>query len=81
MRSLSSFNCDVKYLLCVIYFSRKYAWVKPLNNKAKKFLYGFVEIVKESKCQQNKLWEGRKCYNSLMPKSIDNNDIFNVFDS
>ena len=30
--SLSSFNCGVKYLLCVIDVFTKYAWVKPLRD-------------------------------------------------
>ena len=42
----------------------KYAWVKPLKDKAKLVPHGFLyvffffffEIVKESKCQPNKLW-------------------------
>ena len=44
--SLSSFNCGVKYLLCVIDVSNKYTRVKPLKNKnAKTFLLGSTEIV------------------------------------
>ena len=35
----------------------KYAWVKPLKDKqVKTVLHSFVEIVKESKRQPNKLW-------------------------
>ena len=49
MRALSSFNCGVKYLLCVIDVFTKYAWIKPLNDeKAKTVLHGFIEIVNES---------------------------------
>ena len=34
-----------------------YAWVKLLKNKkAKTVLYGFIEIVNESKLKPNKLW-------------------------
>ena len=33
MRSLSSFNQNVKYLLCVIHVFNKYTWVKPFNDK------------------------------------------------
>ena len=34
-----------------------YAWVKRLKNKkAKSVLYGFIEIVNESKRKPNKLW-------------------------
>ena len=39
MESLSSKNENVKYLLCVIDFFTKYAWVKPLKDKKiKQFL-------------------------------------------
>ena len=54
----------------------KYACVKTLKDKqAKTVLHSFVEIVKESKRQPNKLWDdqGRKCYNNLMQKWLDNN--------
>ena len=33
IRSLSSFNQNVKYLLCVIHVFNKYTWVKPFNDK------------------------------------------------
>ena len=33
MRSFSSKNKNVKYLLCVIDVYTKYAWVKPLKDK------------------------------------------------
>ena len=33
IESLSSLNCGVKYLLCVIDVLAKYAWVKPLKHK------------------------------------------------
>ena len=49
----------------------KYAWVKPLKDKqVKTVLHSFVEIVKESKRQPNKLWvdQERKFYNNLMQK-------------
>ena len=57
MESLSSFNCGVRYLLCVIYVFTKYAWIKPLKDKkAITFLHGFIEIVNESKRKPNKFW-------------------------
>ena len=69
MGSLSSFNHGVKYLLCVIHVFTKYAWVKHLNDKKDKtVLHSFIEIVKESKLQPNKLWvdQGREFFISLM---------------
>ena len=48
MGSLPSLNGGVKYLLCVIDVSTKYAWVKPLKDKkAKTVVHGFLEIVNE----------------------------------
>ena len=49
MRSLSSKNQNVKYLLFVIDVFTKYAWVKPLKvNKSKTVLNVFIKIVNES---------------------------------
>ena len=56
-RSLSSFDRNLKYLLCVIDVFTKYSWVKPLKDKkAKTVLRGFIEIVDEFKNKPNKLW-------------------------
>ena len=57
MRSLSSRNENVKYLLCAIDFFTKYATVKPLKDeKGKTVLNAFIKIVNESNCKPNKLW-------------------------
>ena len=37
--SLSSFNCGVKYILCMIDFFTKYIWVKPLKDKKSKIVF------------------------------------------
>ena len=56
MRSFSSENHGVKYLLCAIDVFTKYACVKPLKDKiAKTVLHGIIEIVNESKHKPNKL--------------------------
>ena len=61
MGSLSSKNPGIKYLLCVIDVFTKHSWVKPLaDRKAKTVLYGFIEIVNESKYKPNKLWVDQK---------------------
>ena len=76
MESLFSKNKNVKYLLCVIDVSTKYAWVKPLRNeKGKTVLNAFIEIVNESNCKPNKLWvdQGREFYNKLMQEWLDSN--------
>ena len=78
MGSLSSFNCDGKYLWRVIEVLTKYACVKPLKDKKVKTLfYGFIEIVNESNCKPNKLWvdQGKEFYNNFMQKGLDDNDI------
>ena len=57
MVSLSSKNCYIKYLLCVIEVFIKYVCVKPLKDKKAKIVFhGFIEIVNESKRKPNKLW-------------------------
>ena len=45
------------------------------DQKPKTVLHGFIEIVKESKRQPNKLWvdQGRELYNSPMQKWLDDN--------
>ena len=46
MRSLSSKNKNVRYLLCVIDVFTKYVWVKPLKDeKGKAVLKVFIEVV------------------------------------
>ena len=75
---LSSSKRGVKYSIVVMDVFNKYACVKPLKyKKAKKFLYGFIEIVNESYRQPNKLWvnQGKKFYNNLIQKWLDDNDI------
>ena len=47
----------LKYILCLIDVSTKYAWVKSLKDiKAKTTIYGFIEIVNEFKRKASKLW-------------------------
>ena len=49
MELLPSKNKDDKYLLCVINFFTKHAWVKPLKDKkGKTVLNALIEIVNES---------------------------------
>ena len=78
MKSLSSKNKNVKYLLCAIDVSTKYSWVKPLKyQKGKTVLNAFIEIVNESNRKPNKLRvdQGREFYNKIMQEWLDNNDI------
>ena len=78
MGSISSKNCDVKYLLWVIYVFTKYARVNPLkSNKAKTVFGGFIEIVTKSKLKAKKLWldQWENFGNSFIQKWLDDNDI------
>ena len=68
-------------MLCFIDVFTKYNWVKPLKDKkARTVPHGFIGIVKEFKRKPNKLWvdQRRKCYDSLMQKWLDDNDIFDT---
>ena len=79
MRSLSYFNCGVKYLVYVIDIFTKYTWVKHFKDKKKlkNLFYDFIEILNESKQKPNKLWvtQGKDFYNNLMQKWWDDNEI------
>ena len=78
MRSLSSKNRNVKYLLYVVDSFPKSAGFKPLKDKkGKTFLNGFMKIVNESNCKPKKLWvnQGNEFYDKLMQELLDNNDI------
>ena len=54
MKSLTSRNKNVEYLLSVIDVFTRYAWLNPY--KTKKVLNVFIEIVSESNRKPNKLW-------------------------
>ena len=54
--SLSSKNKNIKYLLCLIDYFTKYAWVKPLKYKKRKTVLNvFIEVVNEFNLKRNKL--------------------------
>ena len=70
IRSLSSFTCGLKYLLCVIDVFTKHAWAKSLTNRKTKTVFDtkfFIDIVNESKRKPNELWvdQGVEFYNVL----------------
>ena len=57
MRYYLLFIMLLKYILCMIDVSTKYAQVKSLKDiKAKTTSYGFTEIVNEFKRKASKLW-------------------------
>ena len=56
MESLSFYDRNIKYVLCVIDFFTKYAWVKLLEGKkGKSALNVFIEILNESHRKPNKI--------------------------
>ena len=65
-------------IYCVLDLFTKYALVKPMRDKkkVKTVLSDFIEVINKSKRKRNKLWtdQGRKLYNNLMQKWLDNND-------
>ena len=62
MESSSHKNKNVKYILCIIDVSKA-----VLNN--------FLEILNESNCEPNKLWDqGRELYNKLLQHWLDGYD-------
>ena len=78
MRSLSSKNRNVNYLIRVIDVFTKYAWVKTFKNKNDKTVHdAFIEIVNKSNRKRNKLWvdQGKELHNTFMQKCLGNNDI------
>ena len=77
MGSLSSKNRNVKYILCAIDVSTKYAWVKPKDKKGTTVLNAFIERLNETNSKPKKLWvdQGREFYDKLMQEWLDNNNI------
>ena len=57
MQSLSKYNKGIKYLLCVIDFFTKYAWVIPIKDKkGTSIVYAFKKILSDSNRKPNKIW-------------------------
>ena len=82
MKSLSSKNKNVKYLLRGIDFFTKYASVNTFKNKkSKTVLHTFTKIVNESNHKPNELWvdQGREFCNKLVKDCLDINDILTYF--
>ena len=78
MQSLSRKNKGIKYLLCVIDFYRKYAFVIPLKDKKGiSILNAFDKIIKQYNRKPNKIWvdQGGEFYNNIFKKWLSDNDI------
>ena len=68
MQLISKFNLGFRFLLCVIDFYIKYAWVVPLKNIRITITNGFQKILDESNPKLNKIWvyEGSELYHRSM---------------
>ena len=78
MQSLSRKNKSIKYLLCVIDFYSKYAFVVPLKDKKGiSIVNAFNKIIKQSERKPNKIWvdQGGESYNNVFKKWLSDNDI------
>ena len=78
MQSLSRKNKGIKYLLCVIDFYSKYAFVIPLKDKKGiSILNAFDKITKQYDRKPSKIWvdQGGEFYNNLLKKWLSDNDI------
>ena len=67
MQSLSKYNRGIKYLLCVIDFFNKYAWVIPIKDKkGNSIVNAFKKILSNSNRKPNKIWvdQGSEFYNN-----------------
>ena len=75
---ISKFNKGFRFLLCVIDFFSKYAWVVPLKDKkGVSIVDAFQKILDKSGRKPNKIWvdKGGEFYNSSFKKWLKDNDI------
>ena len=78
MQSLSRKNKGIKYLLCVIDFYCKYAFVIPLKDKKGiSIVNAFNKIIRQSNRKPNKIWvdQGGEFYNNVFEKWLLDNHI------
>ena len=78
MQLISKFNKGIRFLLCVIDISSKYAWVIPLKDKKGiTITNAFQKILKESNRKSNKIWvqKGSELYHRSMKSWLEKNAI------
>ena len=71
MQLISKFNKGFRFLLCVIDFFSKYAWVVPLKDKKDVTITNaFQKVLKESDWKPKKIWvdKGSEFCNSSFKK-------------
>ena len=56
MQSLSKYNKGIKYLLCAVNFSSKYAWVVPLKDKRGITIVNALQKIISKGRKSNKIW-------------------------
>ena len=57
MQSISKFNIEFRFILCVIDLFSKYAWVVPLKDKkGVTIVNAFQSILDNSNRKANKIW-------------------------
>ena len=78
MQLIGKFNKEIRFLLCVIDISIKYAWVIPLKDKKDiTITNAFQKILKESNRKSNKIWvqKGSELYHRSMKSWLEKNAI------
>ena len=83
MQSLTKYNKGIKYLLCAIDLSSKYAWVVPIKDKkGVSIVNAFQKIISEGR-KANKIWvdQGSEfCNNSFKDfLKINNIEMYSAF--
>ena len=73
---IRKFNKKIRFLLCVMDISRKYAWFVPLKDK-RSITIAFPKILKESNRKPNKMWvdKGSEFFNKPMKSWLEKNSI------
>ena len=73
MLIISKYNKGIRYLLCVIDFFSKYAWVVLLKDKkGVSIVNAFQKFLDSSKRKPNKIWadQGSEFYNNHFKKCL-----------
>ena len=76
MQLLRRYNKGIRFLLCVIDISSKYAWVVSLKDRnGISIVKAFQSILKQSNRKPNKIWvdKGSEFYNTYFKKWLQDN--------
>ena len=77
MQSLSKYNKEIKYLLCVIDLFSKYAWVVSIKEKKGTSIVNAFKKIIPKRRKKNKIWvdQGREFYNDNFKDFLKINNI------